>query len=962
MKKINYFLPVFILLFANNFIFSQSFVYVSPKDNSILVSLSTNIILKSSEIIDPSSLSANEFSIVGTLSGEHTGTVKLSDDNKTVLFFPATPFSANEDVTVNVNQGIKTADGAVFPQVTIHFKTTPLALSLHIDASILLDNESINNSFTANQNYKSIAKTSQTDTLPSNFPAIKVDTSNNPADGKIFLSNISQSSNIGDYLMILNNDGSVLKYKKVNDLFGLGFTVLPNGELSYADVTLAQAGWLAAGRFIVMDTSLAPVDTFQCGNGYIYTFPAEFRLLPNGHVLLYALDPEPVDMSQYGGSPNATVAGAVIQELDASKNVVFQWRTWDYLPITDSYIPLNTNIVDLIHANALDDDANGNILFSMRYLSSIIKIDRQTGNIDWILGGKQNQFAFINEHSFNAPNYFSYQHDIRVLPNGDITFLDNGNQHTPQYSRGVEYAIDDQSMTATLVWEYRHTPDFFAVANGSVQKLANGNTIIGWGQASVTGTAMFTEVHSDNSTALEFSLPPEQYSFRALKFPWASGTPAAAVTQQILATNTYAFNNNNDTTGVSITFSSLNSSLEYVFATVTSYDYSPVNPTFNGTAPIIVSNYFNIQSSSINSYTGLVNVNLKYFPAVVNLGESIVYARSGSDGNFIPLPTSYNSTNNEITFTTSTLGDFAFGIPQTINSAYAPVPISPADSEIVLEAAPVKLVWGTRGIVQTYHLQVSTNPSFSNLVVDNSSLTPTSFTLSSVNNNSTYYWRVNNTNAAGTSAWSNTEVFSTAPAFIKMLSPNGGEKYYLDSTYIIRWQSNLNDTVNIKLMEGNNIVLVIGDTIVGGTNAYQWQVPSNLKQDSSYKIMVSGISNAGLYGLSNSSFTITSFVTGVTILNNTIKSYQLSQNYPNPFNPSTVINYSIPQESHVRIDVFNIIGQRVTTLVNTTQKSGNYEITWNASDLASGVYFYSIRASDNSGKNFFAVKKMMLLK
>ncbi|MGD1007973.1 MAG: hypothetical protein ABR980_12175 [Ignavibacteriaceae bacterium] len=64
MKKINYFLPAFILLFANNFIFSQSFVYVSPKDNSILVSLSTNIILKPSEIIDPSSLSQNEFSVL----------------------------------------------------------------------------------------------------------------------------------------------------------------------------------------------------------------------------------------------------------------------------------------------------------------------------------------------------------------------------------------------------------------------------------------------------------------------------------------------------------------------------------------------------------------------------------------------------------------------------------------------------------------------------------------------------------------------------------------------------------------------------------------------------------------------------------------------------------------------------------------------------------------------------------
>jgi len=106
------------------------------------------------------------------------------------------PFSANEDVTVNVNQGIKTADGAVFPQVTIHFKTTPLALSLHIDASILLDNESINNSLLQIKIINQLQKTSQTDTLPSNFPAIKVDTSNNPADGKIFLSNISQSSNI----------------------------------------------------------------------------------------------------------------------------------------------------------------------------------------------------------------------------------------------------------------------------------------------------------------------------------------------------------------------------------------------------------------------------------------------------------------------------------------------------------------------------------------------------------------------------------------------------------------------------------------------------------------------------------------------------------------------------------------------------------------------------------------------
>jgi hypothetical protein len=206
-------------------------------------------------------------------------------------------------------------------------------------------------------------------------------------------------------------------------------------------------------------------------------------------------------------------------------------------------------------------------------------------------------------------------------------------------------------------------------------------------------------------------------------------------------------------------------------------------------------------------------------------------------------------------------------------------------------------------------------------------------------------------------------MFSTAPAFIKMLSPNGGEKLYLDSTYIIRWQSNINDSLNIKLLEGNNIVSVIGDSLSHGTNAFLWKIPKNLKQDSSYKIQVSGISNNGLYDLSDATFTISSsFFTAVSKVNNTVKSFALSQNYPNPFNPSTLINYSIPEEGHVRIEIYNVIGQRIATLINSEQKANTYEVTWNAAGYASGIYFYSINALSNSGKNYFAVKKMLLLK
>jgi hypothetical protein len=941
-------LPLFLVI--NTVIFSQSVDYISPKGNSILVSLNTNIILKLHENIDPSSLSPNEFSVLGSVSGVHTGIVRLSDDNKTILFIPNAQFAANEDVRVIVNQGIKTTDGEALPTITIHFKTTPLTHPIDLNAVSESEGELVNSTENATAMYKSPSKVFSTDSLPSNFPTITVGASNNPAPGDIFLANKGNSSSIGYYLMIVNNDGSVVKYKEVSQQPNL-FKMEPNGYLSFAYAN-------GAGGFFILDSTLTPIDTFQCGNGYKGD-AHDFLLLPNGHAILFANDAEPVDMSQIvpGGSPNATVTGIVIQELDASKNVIFQWRSWDYIPITDSYFDLTSQNVDLIHANALAIDTDGNILVSMRHLSSIVKINRATGEVMWIFGGKQNQFTFLNEHPSNSPTYFSYQHDVSVLPDGNLTLFDNGNQHSPNYSRGVEYKLDVQNKTATLVWEYRHTPDIYASAMGSVQRLPNGNTIIGWGQASSeSGVPVFAEVHADNSTALEFFMPPGQLSYRAYNYQWGSQTSKASVTLEILPSNTYTFDNSTDTSGVRVTFSSLTASL-YATATVTSYNYAPSNPMFTTTAPNMVSNYFKIGGAGINSYTGVVQVNLKYYPAVINPKQTIVYARSGSNTTFVALPTSYDSTKDELTFTTSTLGDFAFGIPQTIDSAYAPVPISPKDSEIVNGQAPVKLVWGTRGIVQTYHLQVSTNASFSNLVVDNSSLKSTSFSLSSVNNNSTYYWRVNNTNAAGTSNWSTAESFTTASPFIKVLLPNGGEKIYLDSTYVIRWESNINDTVRIGLMSGNNVASVIGDSIVSGTNAFLWHVPSNLQQGSDYKVIVASISNARLSDSSNSTFAISAVVTGVTERTNTVKNYALYQNYPNPFNPTTTIQFSVPQPSHVIVKVNNVLGQEVARLVDGVKSPGMYTATWDASMVGSGIYFCTL-----SSGTYQSTIKMILLK
>ena len=85
--------------------------------------------------------------------------------------------------------------------------------------------------------------------------------------------------------------------------------------------------------------------------------------------------------------------------------------------------------------------------------------------------------------------------------------------------------------------------------------------------------------------------------------------------------------------------------------------------------------------------------------------------------------------------------------------------------------------------------------------------------------------------------------------------------------------------------------------------------------------------------------------------------YSLEQNYPNPFNPSTAIRYSIPQEGHVSLRVYNLIGSEIATLINGYRDAGTYEVKFNATDLASGTYFYALTVN-----NFMSTKKMSIVK
>ncbi len=94
-----------------------------------------------------------------------------------------------------------------------------------------------------------------------------------------------------------------------------------------------------------------------------------------------------------------------------------------------------------------------------------------------------------------------------------------------------------------------------------------------------------------------------------------------------------------------------------------------------------------------------------------------------------------------------------------------------------------------------------------------------------------------------------------------------------------------------------------------------------------------------------------------------IDDFSLEQNYPNPFNLSTNIKYSVNKQNHVVLKVFNMLGVEISELVNSSQPKGIYEVFWNASEIPSGIYFYSIEMKSEYGEVYFRqVKKMILLK
>lgn len=484
--------------------------FLSPAPGAHLVLPQTNIIFRPGGVVTAGATPVT-LAVTGSSSGPHGGDLRVTESGRTLIFRPDQPFLPSETVTCRLEPGLVTDTRGAIPPGEFSFTIAGPERDRALDVPLPTDADEVAAATTAGNDAAMAPTTAASDTLPFDFPEVHADVVGPTAPGRLFVSDVffnARGPRIPSYLMILNNDGSPYFYRQIRGV-GLDFKVQPNGLLTWFDS--------ASDAFYAMNAQYAVVDSFRCGNGYS-TDNHDLLLLPNGHFVLMSYDPEIVDLSAVGGSPSAIVIGLIIQELDADRNVVFQWRSWDHFQVTDMmFHRIDDPLVDYVHGNSIDVDPEGNFILSCRHMNEVTKISRATGEILWRLGGRHNQFRFVNE-----PLSFSHQHHVRLLPDGHLTMFDNGNFRPPLFSRAVEYALDEANRTATLVWQYRLTPDVFGVAFGSVQRLPNGNTLIGWGATTPT----LTEVTPQGTIVSRLSFGSAVSSYRAFRYEWPPVRPA----------------------------------------------------------------------------------------------------------------------------------------------------------------------------------------------------------------------------------------------------------------------------------------------------------------------------------------------------------------------------------------------------------------------------------------------------
>ena len=301
--------------------------YLCPVPASQLVRAENNVIVRFGPAINPATVTQERLAVTGSLSGDHTGVLVLSDDGRTLIFEPDTPFSPGDSVTVKLRNGIKTVANDRLPQLEFFFHVSPQTLMSGPRGLDAIASEFPKMDVVAGLRApRQPAPISTGCALPADYLPVTVLSSNAPEAGAIFLDPFSIAGGFGQSgtLCIVDNLANPMFWRRLPDRAARGFQLMRNGlpRLHRRPCCVRDGQHLHGRRQL------------RTGNGYVLD-GHDSQLLPNGHILLMSYDPQPVRMdSIVRGRAIRTrrSQGLVIQELDLARRVVFQWRSWDAIP------------------------------------------------------------------------------------------------------------------------------------------------------------------------------------------------------------------------------------------------------------------------------------------------------------------------------------------------------------------------------------------------------------------------------------------------------------------------------------------------------------------------------------------------------------------------------------------------------------------------------------------------------
>ena len=370
---------------------------------------------------------------------------------------------------------------------------------------------------------RSVTKSFTTGSLPELLQNLTIETTGESPDGYTLVETFLGPK----FVFAFDGEGRIRWYKDFRDEPAAFETKLhPHGN--YTTFVGTSFGFQATdGQFVEYTPSGEEVATYQA-NAPLYTDSHEILLTTDErgeveYAHFFSYDLRRVDeVPPVGGEVGTRTAGHQLLRQTPEGKIDFFWNAWDHFEVADWIAPRGSpEYEDFDHPNSLDFDLDGNYIVSMRSFGAVLKLDAKTGDLLWQLGGRGNQFEIVDD----PLGGFSAQHTAYITDEGNVLVFDNGMTHDPPQSRAVEYELDLEAMTATMVWEFRpeNIDEVYSHIVSSAERFQNGHTLVGFG---VKGRIFEVDAQSEPVWEASITRPNDEGEQQGVFFYRANRLPS----------------------------------------------------------------------------------------------------------------------------------------------------------------------------------------------------------------------------------------------------------------------------------------------------------------------------------------------------------------------------------------------------------------------------------------------------